>query len=182
MSRIGNLPVKVPSGVNVTLDGNLIRVKGPKGELSQMYQNADIAVELREGEAIVTRLNDEKPARCYHGLTRTLIANMVEGVTKGYEKRLEIQGVGYRAQATGSKIVLTVGFSHPVELTPPHGVHVNMHEKEKNEVIVSGIDKQAVGQFAAIIRSIRKPEPYKGKGIRYKGEYVRRKAGKTAKK
>ncbi len=180
MSRIGKLPIQIPSGVVVTIDNKLVTVKGPKGELSYTHHDL-IKVEITETDVVVTKVNDERMSRSLHGLTRTLIANMVEGVTKGFEKRLELHGVGYRAQANGTKINLTLGFSHPVEMIAPDGILVLMNEKEKNEIIISGIDKQSVGQFSAKIRSLKKPEPYKGKGIRYKGEYVRRKAGKAAK-
>lgn len=181
MSRIGKMPVEIPSGVQITVSGNTVTVKGSKGELSFAHHEY-VSVKVEDSNIIVESASEEKEASALHGLTRALLANMVTGVTKGFTKKLEIIGVGYRAQATGSKIVLTVGYSHPVELPAPAGIQVTMDEKEKNVVIVTGIDKQAVGQFASIIRAVRKPEPYKGKGIRYQGEYVRRKAGKTSKK
>ena len=181
MSRIGNLPVELPSGVEVTITGQEVKVKGSKGELSFTHHEL-VTVKQEENKLVVTPNNESKEARSLHGLTRSLVANMVTGVSKGFVKRLEIHGVGYRAAATGAKITLTVGYSHTVDLDAPQGVQVNMDEKEKNVIVVSGADKQAVGQFAANIRAVRKPEPYKGKGIRYEGEYVRRKAGKAAKK
>lgn len=181
MSRIGKAPVILPDGVTVSLEGRNVKVQGPKGELSITHHEL-VKVSLNEKELVVERSGDDKASKSMHGLTRTLIANMVEGVHKGFEKRLEIHGVGYRAQATGTKINLTLGFSHPVEIDAPAGINVEMDKDAKNEIIVQGIDKQLVGEFAANLRSLRKPEPYKGKGIRYKGEYVRRKAGKTAKK
>ncbi len=181
MSRIGKMPVSIVSGVSVDITDSSITVKGPKGSLSFNILSG-IAIKEEDGLIVVERLNEDKKTRSFHGLTRATIANMIEGVTKGYEKRLEIIGVGYRAQATGKKINLTLGFSHPVEMEAPEGVTVSMDPDTKNLVIVSGIDKQSVGEFAANIRKLRKPEPYKGKGIRYLGEYVRRKAGKSAAK
>lgn len=181
MSRIGKLPVEIPTGVEVKLENNVVSVKGPKGNLSLNLHNR-ARIDIQEKEIIINRENDSKEDRSIHGLTRTLIANMVEGVTKGYEKRMEIVGVGYRAQATGKKITLSLGFSHTIEMDAPEGINVQMDEKEKNTIIVSGIDKQSVGEFSANIRKLRKPEPYKGKGIRYVGEFVPRKAGKTAAK
>jgi large subunit ribosomal protein L6 len=181
MSRIGKLPVKIPSGVVVTVAGNVVDVKGPKGALSFAFPD-EISVEEKEGIVFVSRLSDDRRVRAFHGLVRAVIFNMVQGVTKGHEKSLEIVGVGYRAKATGSSIELSLGFSHPVSLVAPEGVSVVMHDKEKNVIVVSGIDKQKVGEFAANIRKLKKPEPYKGKGIRYVGEYVRRKAGKSAAK
>ena len=180
MSRIGKLPVKIPSGVEVTISGNNITVKGKKGELSLSFHDA-VDVTQKDGEIIVTRKDDTKESRSLHGLTRSLIQNMVTGVSEGFEKRLEIIGVGYRAQASGSKVDLSLGFSHPVVMNAPEGVMVEL-DKETKHLVVSGIDKQKVGQFAAEIRALRKPEPYKGKGIRYVGEYVIRKAGKSAAK
>ncbi len=179
MSRIGKQIIEIPSGVTVEIQNQLVIVKGGKGELSYEMP-VGIALEQEEGTLQVKRASDEKQMRAFHGLVRALIANMVEGVSKGFEKRLEIQGVGYRAQATGNKINLQLGFSHPIEMNAPKGVTVQNDEEEKNILIVSGIDKQAVGEFAANIRKLRKPEPYKGKGIRYVGEYVPRKAGKAA--
>ncbi len=181
MSRIGKKPVEFSSDVTVTMQDGVVSVKGPKGELSTILNERAI-VAIEEGQIIVTRHSDAKEDKSIHGLTRTLLANMVEGVTKGYEKRLEIVGVGYRAQATGKKITLNVGYSHPVEMNAPQGIEVNLDPENKNIIIVKGIDKQAVGEFAANIRKQKKPEPYKGKGIKYVGEYILRKAGKTAAK
>lgn len=180
MSRIGKQPVLIPDGVTVEKrDNNVIFVKGSKGELSiEIHPN--ITVKVEEKEIICTRSNNEKLNRGLHGLSRSLIANMVTGVTKGFEKRLEIQGVGYRANVQGAKVVLNLGYSHPIEFTPPEGVKVALDEEKKNIIVISGIDKQLVGEAAANIRSYRKPEPYKGKGIRYEDEYVARKAGKAA--
>lgn len=182
MSRIGKKPVEIINGVTVTIQEGTIVVVGSKGELSYTFRKDHIKVEQVENTLVVSPLDDEKITKGLYGLTRTLIANMITGVTQGYERRLEIHGVGYRANATGTKIVLTVGFSHPVELQAPQGITVSMDPELKNEVIITGIDKQMVGEFAAKIRGTKPPEPYKAKGIRYKGEYIRRKAGKTAKK
>jgi large subunit ribosomal protein L6 len=179
MSRIGKMPVAIPAGVTVDIaSGNFVTIKGPKGELSRkLVDDMNIAVE--EGTVVVTRPSDLKRHKSLHGLTRTLIANMVEGVTNGYAKALEIQGVGYRAAKEGKTLTLTLGYSHPVIMTDPDGIESVV---EANRITVSGIDKEKVGQYAAEIRAKREPEPYKGKGIRYKGEYVRRKAGKAGKK
>jgi len=177
VSRIGKQPIPVPSGVEVTIDGSTVRVKGPKGELSQTY-NEDMKIELTDGEIIVTRPSDARQHRSLHGLTRSLIANMVTGVSDGFSKNLEIVGVGYRAAMKGSDIEMQLGFSHPV-LVKAEGVTFEVPAPTK--ITVSGIDKQRVGQVAAEIRGWRPPEPYKGKGVRYEGEYVRRKLGKTAK-
>lgn len=181
MSRIGKMPVVYPNGVTVTVQDGVVTVKGPKGELKIILHNRAI-VNVAENQVVVARASDSKEDKSIHGLTRTLIANMVKGVTQGYEKRLEIIGVGYRAQATGKKITLSVGFSHPVEMNAPNGIEVKMDEQEKNVIVIKGIDKQAVGEFAANIRKQKKPEPYKGKGIKYVGEQILRKAGKTASK
>lgn len=179
MSRIGKSPVPIPNKVTVTIDGSNITVRGPKGELARTLP-ATVAVTQEGNNLRVVRENDSRTARERHGLCRTLVANMVQGVAGGFEKRLEIQGVGYRAQAQGNKLTLNVGYSKPVEMDMPPGIQVAV---EKNtEVIVSGIDKEIVGNTAAKIRDVRPPEPYKGKGIRYKGEFVRLKAGKTGKK
>ena len=179
MSRIGKRPIDVPSKVAITINGQEVAVKGPKGELSRVLP-AQIAIE-QEGEIItVTRQNESRPARQLHGLSRTLVANMVEGVSQGFQKRLEIQGVGYRAQVQGRNLILNVGYSKPVEIVPPDGIQVAV--ENNTNVIVSGIDKEVVGNTAAKIRAVRPPEPYKGKGIRYAGEVVRRKAGKAGKK
>ncbi len=179
MSRVGKKPVTVPSGVTVSVEGNLVRVKGPRGELSREIQDG-IAVEVSDGEILVTRASDDKGMRSLHGLTRSLIANMVHGVTQGYQKALELVGVGYRASKSGNKLVLSVGYSKPVEIDPPQGIEIDV--PNPTYVIVKGNDKESVGQFAAIIRDVRPPEPYLGKGIRYVGERVRRKVGKTGKK
>jgi large subunit ribosomal protein L6 len=178
MSRIGKEPVPIPSGVNVALADGTVTVKGPKGELSQAVPEG-ITVDVTDDEVVVTRASDHRRHRALHGLTRSLIANMVTGVTDGYSKSLEIVGVGYRAQARGSNgLVIQAGYSHPVEVTAPEGVTFEVPSPTR--ITVSGADKQVVGQVAADIRAIRKPEPYKGKGIRYAGEQVRRKAGKAA--
>jgi large subunit ribosomal protein L6 len=179
MSRIGKLPVAVPKGVQVTVGAdNTVQVKGPKGTLSQKIHK-DITVTLVGDVITVTRPSDEKEHRSLHGLSRSLIANMVEGVSTGFQKNLEIVGVGYRAQKQGKKLVLNVGYSHPVEIDEINGLEFEVPAPTR--ITVKGIDKQAVGEMAANIRRVRPPEPYKGKGIRYEGEYVRRKEGKTAK-
>ena len=179
MSRIGKLPVAVPSGVNVTFDEGEVLVKGPKGELRQPILAEVVAVKLEDGKVLVERKGDAKAHRSAHGLTRTLIANMVEGVSKGFRKSLEIQGVGFRAAKAGEKLNLSLGFSHPVVFDPPTGIALSV--EGTNKIHVDGIDKQAVGQVAAEIRGLRPPEPYKGKGIRYAGEVVRKKLGKAGK-
>ena len=177
MSRIGRAPITVPTGVEFTNDDGLVTVKGPKGELTQRIPR-DMTVAVGEDTIVVTRPTDSAPHRSLHGLTRTLIANMVQGVTDGFEKRLEIVGVGYRASMKGKDLELLVGFSHPAVVTPPEGVEFETPQPQV--VLVRGIDKQAVGEVAAQIRAMRPPEPYKGKGIRYAGEYVQRKVGKRA--
>jgi large subunit ribosomal protein L6 len=177
MSRIGKQPIAVPDGVEITVEPELVRVKGPKGELAERVSR-DIGVEQQNGELLVTRPSDRGEHRALHGLTRSLIFNMVEGVTNGYEKRLEIQGVGYRAQLQGRMLVLALGYSHPVELEAPEGIDFEVPVPTR--IVVRGISKQAVGEVAANIRKRRPPEPYKGKGIRYEGEYVPRKVGKRA--
>ena len=177
MSRIGKLPIPVPSGVVVSVEPELVRVKGPKGELQQRVSR-EIRIEQQDGEILVKRPTDRGEHRALHGLTRSLIYNMVHGVTEGYEKRLQIQGVGYRAALRGRDIELAVGFSHPVQIKAPDGIDFEV--PAPTQIIVRGIDKQAVGEIAARIRKVRPPEPYKGKGIRYDGEYVRRKVGKRA--
>jgi len=180
MSRIGKLPIAIPAGVEVKIeDGNLITVKGPKGTL-QRKLSADMNIAMEDGHVTVSRPNDLKKFRELHGLTRTLVNNMVEGVTKGYEKTLEINGVGYRAAKQGKKLVLTLGYSHLVNMTDPDGIETVV--EGQNKIIVKGIDKEKVGQFAAEIRTKRPPEPYKGKGIKYDFEHIRRKVGKTGKK
>ena len=178
MSRIGNKPITVPENVEVKIDGHHIEVKGPKGTLTRdLHKNMTI---VHEGNTIkVERSNDQKENRSLHGLTRTLISNMIEGVVNEYKRELEINGVGYRAQKKGNKLVMNLGYSHPVEIDPPEGITFDV--PAPNQIIVRGIDKEVVGQTAAYIRSLRSPEPYKGKGIRYVGEYVRRKEGKTGK-
>lgn len=178
MSRVGNKPVDLPSGVDVKVEGNAVTVKGSKGELNRMFHER-IGFEIDGGVVTVTRPDDSRESRALHGLSRALLSNMVEGVSDGFRKELEIQGVGYRATAKGSDLELLVGFSHPVVVEAPEGITFEVPEPTK--IIVSGIDKEQVGQVAANIRKVRPPEPYKGKGIRYAGEYVRRKAGKAGK-
>ena len=179
MSRIGKLPVAIPAGVEVKLEeGNVITVKGPKGTLTRKLVD-DLDIKVEGSEVIVTRPSDLKRYKSLHGLTRTLIFNMVEGVTNGYTKELEINGVGYRAAKAGKKLTLTLGYSHPVEMEDPEGIETKV---DGNKITVSGIDKEKVGQFAAEIRTKRPPEPYKGKGIMYTTETIRRKVGKTGKK
>lgn len=178
MSRIGRLPITVPAGVDVTVDGNNVTVKGAKGTLTGTF-NSNMTITLDGGVVTVTRPNDQKENRALHGLTRTLIANMIEGVSNGFKKELEIVGIGYRATLQGKNLVLNVGYSHDVTMTPPEGVTVEV--PAPNKIIVNGYDKQKVGQFAAEVRGVRPPEPYKGKGIRYADEVVRRKEGKAGK-
>ena len=177
MSRIGKKPIPVPDSVTVTIEPEAVHVTGPKGSLSERI-NRDITVTNSDGEIVVTRPSDRGDHRALHGLTRSLIFNMVQGVTEGYEKRLEIQGVGYRAQLQGQKLVMSLGYSHPVELDAPEGIEFEV--PQPTQVVVRGISKQAVGEIAARIRKVRPPEPYKGKGVRYVGEYVARKVGKRA--
>jgi large subunit ribosomal protein L6 len=179
MSRIGKQPVTIPTGVEVKLSGADIKVKGPKGELGWTHPEG-VSVAVEEGKAVVTRKSDDKPVRALHGLARALIQNMVTGVSEGYTRKLELQGVGYRAQAQGDKLVFAVGYSHPVEFKLPDGVKAEVDKKQTN-ITITGIDKQKLGQVAADIRSIRKPDAYKGKGIRYAGERIKLKAGKAAK-
>ncbi|MDU5396047.1 MAG: 50S ribosomal protein L6 [Negativicoccus succinicivorans] len=179
MSRIGNQPIAIPNGVDITLDGHTLTVKGPKGTLSHKLPQS-MQVEVTTDEVKVTRPSDDKEHKSLHGLTRSLINNMVIGVTEGYSKTLEIVGVGYRAAMKGKNLNLTLGFSHPVIMEPPAGIEFETPEPTK--IIVKGADKEVVGQVAAEIRDWRKPEPYKGKGVRYEGEHVRRKAGKTGAK
>jgi large subunit ribosomal protein L6 len=178
MSRIGKLPIQVPSGVEVSIDGQQITVKGPKGTLSHTVVSP-ITVEQEDGTLLVRRPDDENISRSLHGLSRTLVANMVEGVTNGYSKTLEIVGTGYRVQARGSDLEFALGFSHPVVVTAPEGIEFRVEAPTR--FVVSGIDKQKVGEIAAKIRKLRKPDPYKGKGVRYQGEVIRRKAGKAGK-
>ncbi|WP_425805390.1 50S ribosomal protein L6 [Desulfitobacterium sp. Sab5] len=179
MSRIGKKPVTIPSGVDVKIEGNVVTVKGPKGTLTkEMHPQINIAVENQE--VVVTRPDDEPLSRSLHGLTRSLIANMVEGVTNGFSKGLEMVGVGYRATKQGNKLALSVGKSHPVELVPYEGIEIEV--PAPNKILIKGMDKELVGAFAAVVRSQREPEPYKGKGIKYEGEIIRRKVGKTGAK
>ena len=177
MSRIGNRPIELPTSVNVAVSPGRVQVNGPLGELSQLVP-ARMKIEQRDGELVVSRPTERGEDRALHGLTRTLVANMVEGVTKGFEKRLEVQGVGYRAALRGTSLELSVGFSHTVVIEPRAGITFEV--PAPTQIVVKGVDKQMVGQTAAEIRAVRKPEPYKGKGIRYEGEYVRRKVGKRA--
>ena len=179
MSRIGRMPVVIPAGVTVEIaEGNKVTVKGPKGQLS-MDLPVEMEIKIEDGQVVVTRPSDLKKMKSLHGLTRTLIHNMVVGVSEGYTKTLEVNGVGYRAAKAGKKLTLTLGYSHPVEMEDPEGISTAV---DGNKIIVSGIDKQKVGQYAAEIREKRKPEPYKGKGIKYDYEVIRRKVGKTGKK
>jgi large subunit ribosomal protein L6 len=178
MSRVGKKPIEIPSGVTVTLDGNTVTVKGAKGELTRSF-NPDITISVEENIINVSRPSEAKAHRALHGTTRALLANMVEGVSNGYQKSLELIGVGYRAQKQGAKLVLNVGYSHPVEFEAENGLEIEVPTNTK--IIIKGISKERVGALAAKIRDVRPPEPYKGKGIRYEGEFVRRKEGKTGK-
>jgi large subunit ribosomal protein L6 len=178
MSRVGQKPIPVPQGVQVSIEGTQVTVKGPKGQLSRPI-HPEMAVVIKDGQLVVTRPSDAGPHRALHGLTRTLLANMVEGVARGFQKNLDIVGVGYRAQKAGEKLVLQVGYSHRVEIEPPPGITLSV--EGTNRIMVSGISKEMVGEIAARIRQVKPPEPYKGVGIRYAGEYVRRKAGKAGK-
>ena len=178
MSRIGKQPITIPAGVDVKVNGNEVSVKGPKGELKNTF-NADMIIALEGNEITVTRPSDSKEHRALHGLTRTLIANMVEGVANGYSKTLEVNGVGYRVQKQGKNLVMNLGFSHQVIMEEPAGIAIEV--PNPNQIIISGADKQQVGQFAAEVREKRPPEPYKGKGIKYADEHIRRKEGKAAK-
>jgi large subunit ribosomal protein L6 len=177
MSRIGKLPIEIPASVDVQIDTGIVRVKGPKGELSQTVSR-DLSFEREDGRLLVKRPTDRGEHRALHGLTRSLVFNMVQGVTEGFEKRLEIQGVGYRAQLRGDTLELALGYSHPVRMEAPDGIDFEV--PIPTQIIVRGIDKQQVGEIAAQIRKLRPPEPYKGKGVRYAGEYVARKVGKRA--
>jgi large subunit ribosomal protein L6 len=179
MSRIGKMPIVLPDGVEVKIDGNHVSVKGKKGSLEQTFR-PEMRISQDDGVLSVERPNDSNQARAFHGLTRALLNNMVVGVTEGYERRLEVEGVGYRAEMAGKNLVLNVGYSHPVVMEPPENVSFAAESRGKL-IIVNGIDKQVVGEVCAQIRKVRPPEPYKGKGIRYQGEYVRRKAGKAGK-
>ncbi|MFZ3590839.1 50S ribosomal protein L6 [Bacillus sp. DJP31] len=178
MSRIGKKPIEVPAGVTVTNNNNTVTIKGGKGELTRTF-HPDMEIKIEENILTVARPTDNKEHRALHGTTASLLGNMVEGVTKGYERGLELIGVGYRAQKQGDKLILNVGYSHPVEITPEQGIDIEVPANTK--IIIKGIDKERVGALAANIRDVRPPEPYKGKGIRYEGEFVRRKEGKTAK-
>ena len=178
MSRIGKQPVSIPAGVEVKNENNLVTVKGPKGELTRQF-STELGIEVAEGVINVTRPSDDKRHRSLHGLTRTLIHNMVEGVTNGYSKTLEIEGVGYRAAKSGNKVTLNLGYSHPVVIEETDMIKIDV--PQPNKLVISGIDKQAVGQFAAEVREKRPPEPYKGMGIRYAGEHIIRKEGKAGK-
>lgn len=177
MSRIGKKPVEIPKGVNVTLNGQNVKVKGPKGELEfDVHSNIKISVE--QNQILLTRNNDEKENRALHGLSRALLQNMIIGVTEGYSKTLDLVGVGYRVELKGKNLLVNIGYSHPIYFIPPDGITIQT--PTQTQIIVSGIDKQLVGLVASKIRAIRKPEPYKGKGIKYSNEFIRRKAGKTA--
>ena len=178
MSRIGRLPIEIPAGVDITINGQDVKVKGPKGELA-LTVKAPIEAKIEDGQILVSRPDDERESRSLHGLTRTLIANQIIGVTEGYTKGLEVVGTGYRVAAKGANIEFALGYSHPITVEPPAGISFTV--EGVNKLTVSGIDKQAVGEVAANIRKLRKPEPYKGKGVRYAGEVVRRKAGKSGK-
>lgn len=179
MSRIGRKPIPLPQGIDVTIDGTAVRVKGPKGVLEREFQT-NVTIRIDEGQLLVERASDCPMDRSAHGLTRALLNNMVTGVSEGFQKTLELVGVGYRASKQGSKLVLAVGYSHPVEIEPPSGIEIEV--PSPNKVIVKGVDKEKVGALAANIREVREPEPYKGKGIKYEGEYIRRKAGKAGAK
>lgn len=177
MSRIGKLPIQIPAGVTITVDSGLVKVQGPKGNLEQ-FVTPNVTIDIKDGELTVTRKDDSKPAKSEHGLMRALINNMVTGVTKGFEKKLEVNGVGFRVNGGGQEIEMALGFSHPVKYRAQDGVQLTVN---KMEITVSGINKQQVGQVAAEIRALKKPEPYKGKGIKYADETILRKAGKTGK-
>ena len=179
MSRIGRKPIPLPQGVDITIDGTAVKVKGPKGVLEREFLN-NVTIRVDEGQLVVERASDSPTDRSLHGLSRALLSNMVTGVTDGFHKTLELVGVGYRAAKQGNKLVLTVGYSHPVEIEPPTGIEIEV--PTPNKVVVKGVDKEKVGAIAANIREVREPEPYKGKGIKYEGEYVRRKAGKAGAK
>ncbi|MBN2559183.1 MAG: 50S ribosomal protein L6 [Clostridia bacterium] len=177
MSRIGKMPIVIPAGVDVRIDsGNVVTVKGPRGSMTQKF-NSDMAIKIEDGQVVIERPSDLKRHKAFHGLTRSLLNNMVVGVSEGFVKKLEINGVGYRAAMQGTKLILSVGYSHPVEMDPPEGITVEV--PAQTQVVVKGYDKQAVGEFAAKIRAHRKPEPYLGKGIKYADERIRRKEGKT---
>ncbi len=177
MSRVGKKPIVIPKDVKVTLNGNEVKIKGPKGELENVF-NRNIGIEIKDNEILVKRPDDSKENKALHGLTRALIQNMVDGVTKTYQKTLDIVGVGYRAELKGKNLLLNMGYSHPIYFIPPDGI--TLQTPVQTQIVITGIDKQLVGMVAAKIRSIRKPEPYKGKGIKYSDEQIQRKAGKTA--
>ncbi|GAA3872142.1 50S ribosomal protein L6 [Streptomyces sedi] len=179
MSRIGKMPIQIPAGVDVTIDGATVAVKGPKGNLSQAIAAPIEVVKGEDGQIVVSRPNDENRNRALHGLSRTLVANMVTGVTEGYVKKLEISGVGYRVQAKGSNLEFSLGYSHPILVEPPEGIAFKVESPTRFSV--EGIDKQKVGEVAAKIRKLRKPDPYKAKGVKYEGEVIRRKVGKAGK-
>lgn len=179
MSRVGRLPVDIPSGVDVNISGSHVRIKGSKGVLEYTFSPV-ISIEVKDNQILVTRPSDAREMRSLHGTTRALLQNMVTGVTEGFQKELQLVGVGYRANMSGSNLELNVGYSHTVLVEPPQGITFEVGERNQ-QIFISGVDKQVVGQVAADIRKIRPPEPYKGKGIRYKGEYIRRKAGKAGK-
>jgi len=180
MSRIGNRVLAIPAGVEVTIDGNKVTTKGPKGTLDFNFKVENVDVKLDGSNVVVTRKNELKTSKQLHGTTNSIIKSMMVGVSEGFKKELEINGVGYRFQVMGNKVVVTAGYSHPVELVIPAGLKVEMPEKSTTELIISGYDKQAVSEFAANVRKVRGPEPYKGKGIKYKDEHIRRKEGKKA--
>lgn len=180
MSRIGNRVLTIPQGVEVNIDGNKITTKGPKGTLEFVFKNESVDVKVEDGKVLVTRKNDLKVSKQLHGTTNSVVNNMLIGVSEGFKRELEINGVGYRFHVQGNKITVAAGYSHPVIVDIPEGIKVEMPEKSTNELIISGYDKQAVSEFAANIRKIRKPEPYKGKGIKFKEEHIRRKEGKKA--
>ena len=180
MSRIGNRILTIPSGVEVSVDGNKVTTKGPKGTLEFNFKNENVDVKVEDGKVLVTRKNELKTSKQLHGTTNSIINNMMIGVSEGFKRELEINGVGYRFQVQGNKVIISAGYSHSVELEVPSGIKVEMPDKSTNELIVSGFDKQAVSEFAAKIRKVREPEPYKGKGIKFKEEHIRRKEGKKA--
>ena len=180
MSRIGNRILTIPSGVEVSVDGNKVTTKGPKGTLEFNFKNDSVDVKVEDGKVLVTRKNELKTSKQLHGTTNSIINNMMIGVSEGFKRELEINGVGYRFQVQGNKVIISAGYSHSVELEVPSGIKVEMPDKSTNELIVSGFDKQAVSEFAAKIRKVREPEPYKGKGIKFKEEHIRRKEGKKA--
>ena len=180
MSRIGNRVLTIPAGVEVTIEGNKVTTKGPKGTLDFNFKNENVDVKVEGTTVVVTRKNDLKVSKQLHGTTNSVINNMLVGVSEGFKRELEINGVGYRFQVQGNKVVVTAGYSHPVELVIPNGIKVEMPDKSTTELVIFGYDKQAVSEFAANIRKVRGPEPYKGKGIKYKEEHIRRKEGKKA--